>query len=231
MSRRTGERAPIIRGELAAMGEAAEVLANMGHRRPLDARTLAAIRGPAIGVAGMGRCGTTMVMDMLRAGGVPTMGVWPYEDVQSWQLAGMDLHGYAVKLVQGGAMAEIPVGRTPWTFVWMDRDPTEQARSQRKFLTANLASVTKVPPASDPYVQATRHNQEQSRPSLLGGFRQVGPVLVLEFERVLRDPRRAARQLRDEVFPRLDVDRAASVVVRRDPACAPDIETWALRPS
>lgn len=190
------------------------------HRRP---DTTPRWPGYAVGVCGFGRCGSTMTMAMLVTGGCPPGNASrpPYEGDPA-ALRGRDLSGRCVKLLHGGAMAEIPDGPTPaWRFVWLDRDPVEQARSHVKFLraaapaTGILRDTGAVARLADTY--------RRDRPVLLGLLRRIGPVLVFDYERVLAQPRKAAKLLRREIWPGLDVDAAAEVVHQREGACLPGL--------
>lgn len=177
----------------------------------------------AVAVCGFGRCGSTMTMSMLVAGGCPPGNATevPYEGDPA-ALVGRDLSGTCVKLLHGGRMGEIPEGPTPaWRFVWLDRNPVEQAKSTVKFLRT-MAPVTGITPLPFAEIGLAR-SFEQDRPALLGALRRVGPVLVLDYERVLARPHKAAALMRRELWPSLDVHAAAAVVHERGGACLPDL--------
>lgn len=170
----------------------------------------------AVGVCGFGRCGSTMVMTMLVAGGATPGGspTPPYEgDVE--EMWARDLTGTAVKLLDHPATFGVPYARE-WRFVWLDRDPFEQARSYAKFVGQLGVELN--------HIKMARlvESYERDRPKLLGQLRRAGTVLVLRYERILANPRRAARRLR-EVWPGLDVNAAAAVVHARDGRCLPDL--------
>jgi hypothetical protein len=176
----------------------------------------------AVAVCGFGRCGSTMLMSMLVAGGCPPGNARqiPYEGDPA-ALEGRDLTGTCVKLLHGSRMGEVPAGTPRWRFVWMDRDVDQQAKSMIKFL-GMMAPVTGVTPRPNSERRIARAFAED-RPYLLGALRRVGPVLVLDYERVLTAPRKTAKLLRRDVWPGLDVDAAAAVVHRRDGRCVPDL--------
>jgi hypothetical protein len=177
----------------------------------------------AVAVCGFGRCGSTMAMSMLVAGGCPpgNAATVPYEGDPA-ALVGRDLTGTCVKLLAGGRMSEIPEGPTAaWRFVWMDRNPAEQGKSMAKFLTV-MAPVLGIQ-ALRPSPTRLARTFEADRPYLLGALRRIGPVLVLDYERVLAQPRKAAKRMRREIWPGLDVEAAAAAVHKRDGKCRPDI--------
>lgn len=167
-------------------------------------------------VAGLGRCGTSMVMQMLAAGGVRCVGQHPAYEVDEAAHAPLDYDwlrqcdGMAVKILD-------PHRRwtcyQPAQIIWLDRDAKQQARSQRKFLQA----VTGLTPKVGALSAALRSDRKKC-------MRVIAPHhrLMISFEDVLRDPHGAAVRL-TTVFPRLDVATAASVVRARSTTCAPDM--------
>lgn len=177
---------------------------------------------PTIGVCGFGRCGSTMVMAMLDAGGCPPVagsqpGSYELVDIlDAYSLSPDQLAGRAVKLLDHQADLGFPAARS-WRFVWIDRDSTEQARSVVKF----LQSIGM--PTPDGLEQRLAHSYRTDRPGALGQLRRRGPVTVLRYERVLADPRKAAKRLR-HVWAGLDVLAAASAVHDRDSRCLPDLD-------
>lgn len=183
----------------------------------MTARVLHSVRPPAVGVCGFGRCGSTMVMSMLVAGGMTPGNASepPYEgDLQDlWHLP---LDGRVVKLLDSVSYYGIPPASS-WRFIWLDRDPIEQAKSHVKFTESILGA-----PLRDGAVEQFAESYARDRPKVLGLLRRAGGVLVMDYERVLANPRRAAKDLR-KVWPELDVDRAAAVVHERDGRCRPDL--------
>lgn len=175
-----------------------------------------------VGVVGFGRCGSSMLMQMLRAGGVPIAG-----DVHpgSLELVGgiqasrtLDLAGKAVKLLDSVTYYGLPAAPS-WRFVWLDRDPVEQGRSHLKFVRA-LAADEDLTGVS---VATFAASYSRDRATVIGDYRAAGCVLVMRYERVLMHPGAAARKLAKHIWPGLDVDAAAAVVHDRDGRCRPDL--------
>ncbi len=184
--------------------------------------------GYAVGVCGFGRCGSSMAMAMLSDGGVPLAGVvapGSYELMsgsvgEAWTL---DLDGRCVKLLDSVLRQGIPPA-TAWRFVWLDRDPMEQARSHIKFLTGlGLAALLEVDGSPDEAVRRFAASYRRDRPRAIAGLHATGRVTRLRYEDVLANPQAAAERLRREVWPTLDVDEAAAAVHDRDGTCRPDL--------
>lgn len=176
----------------------------------------------AVGVCGFGRCGSTMVMSMLAAGGMPIAGNItepPYElpDVRdAWKVP---LAGRAVKLLDSVLYYGIPPSPA-WRFVWLDRDPVEQARSHIKFVEAVIGTL------DEPWEVAVAKSAAsfvRDRPKALGALHGQGAVLVLRYERILADPAGTARLLAQQVWPDLNIAAAAGAVHDRDSRCLPDL--------
>lgn len=176
---------------------------------------------PTIGVCGFGRCGSTMVMAMLNAGGCPPVagshsGTFEVANVAAALQSPFALPGHAVKLLDAVLWDWLP-SSPEWRFVWVDRDPTQQARSMVKF--ASLIMGRPLEPGAE---QVFAASYTADRPVALAGLKRLGPVLVLRYEDVLADPLKAARALR-RFWPTLDTIAAAAVVHDRTGECRPDL--------
>lgn len=180
---------------------------------------------PNIFVAGLGRCGTTMVMSMLDRGGFPVGDAPPDYETHTPLLPGrvraealVRFRGRAVKWIDP-VRSRIPAGTEART-IWLDRDPIEQAKSQMKLLGRSVSRREVRFLAS-----ALRNEASQCRrmiPSL-------GPCLFLQFDLILANPYAAALKIR-EFLGELDAARAAAVVRPRSAACAPDLAMEAQLP-
>jgi len=178
----------------------------------------------AVGVCGFGRCGSTMAMMMLAAGGLPPVDgceLPPHElgsIDEAWHAAAQ---GRSIKLL--GPVTEYPITtRVRWRFLWLDRDPVEQARSTIKFVRVfGLAGEADESDVARVARMARTYRRDRSR--MLGKLHGLGQVVKLQYELALLDPRRAAQQLRDGLWPALDIDAAAAVVHDRDGRCLPDL--------
>ena len=147
----------------------------------------------AIGVCGFGRCGSSMVTEMLAAGGVPlatTTNLTSYEiDLDALPNLGPDdFAGRAVKLLdmlhQGFT---IPTDGIDWRFIWIDRNAREQALSIYKFeLATGIHEQTK-----HDHIRVSRQFAQlrQARAAAMGACSRLGPG---HHSPVRADPRQPA---------------------------------------
>lgn len=182
-------------------------------------------------VVGFGRCGSTLAMRMLHAGGVPVYA----DDLRSFETDSSltlpretvwlnDARGRAVKVLDP-LRYQLPRDR-PYRFLWMNRDPIEQARSAMKFMSATSKATVFGGMVADTMGQGrdTRRTMAASyrrdRPKALSMLRGYpGSTLVeLAFEALLLTPRRSA-VLMTELAPGLDVEAAVREVLPRGPGC------------
>lgn len=170
-----------------------------------------------------------MLMRMLDAGGIKAHDAfYPcYEPIEP-KTAPVDREwlsqatGKAVKILDPLRWG-LPAG-LPYACVWLDRDPTQQARSAVKYNRQFLGNH-----ANRKNLQAFRAKFKRDRPKQLALIRkrQGSEPLVMRYEDVLRNPEAAAKTLaayfRGFGFE-LDADAAGRVVHERDPECQQD--TW-----
>lgn len=184
---------------------------------------------PVLVVAGLGRCGTSLVMQMLHAGGMPCVpgdGFPAFEDRRTAVMGEINpvwfagLAGKAVKVLDPH-VNRIP-SEVPVAVVWLDRNVREQARSQAKFL--RLVAEVDVP---SHYPRALAKALVRERGEAWEALPKE-PALVLAFEGILASPARAAAALNAAVGGlALDEAAMAGAVRERSPECAPglDMET------
>jgi len=184
-------------------------------------------------VTGLGRCGTSMVMSMLDAGGMP---VFCGDDTDGARGTSYEANGYANRLPEyhdwldrcvGKAVKVLdpihfglPHGRR-YRFVLLDRNAEHQAKSQCKVLRLMSGLNTNI-----------NHRKRMAKANAaditktLKILESMGPVLRISFESVLRDPTDSARRLADFVGIDFEQNGAAMAgrVLERDSACAPGLE-------
>jgi hypothetical protein len=179
-----------------------------------------------VAVAGMTRSGTSMLMTMLRAGGMHLFydegREWAWETSRVFQLP-QDAswlqwaRGSAVKLLDVQHYIPLPASER-WRFILMRRDPAEQARSMVKFLR-QLGGLDATNNAA--LAEGIRRDQKLSEKHLA----KRGPVLRVAFEDVLKDPDREAERIGR--FVGLDstaqIESMADQVLERAPANYPGL--------
>ena len=174
-------------------------------------------------VCGFGRCGTSLLMQMLAAGGMAVHGEYPaYEDpaARGGNSALFDtLPGKAIKLLDEPALHSLS-GCYLYDFVWLDRNEREQAFSACKLLAAAGH------PLPRGAAKVLTRSYWRSRPGLLAHLRALlgSRLLRLRFEDVLAEPLRAAETLIHFLGqPQLDRYEMVEQVRPRSPKCYPGL--------
>jgi hypothetical protein len=179
-------------------------------------------------VTGLGRCGTSLTMQMLAAGGIPTTPAHGpgYETEQTYQRKPIDpdwwaaQRGRAVKVLDPH-INTIPRNVPVLVFV-LTRDEREQALSQIKmgcFASRQAFDAT----------TATRDRINGMRALLRRDHRAMRmrlpvPHHTLHFEDMVRKPRLMASIIASRLwpwFPAVDPDAMAAVVRKRPTTCLP----------
>lgn len=180
--------------------------------------------GPPVAVVGFGRCGSTMVMRMLRAGGIPfSEGAHSYSGEQTEG----DI-AQAIAAVRPGTVTKLldpnhPECRFPpeadsWVFLWLDRDPIQQSRSWAKVCV--LFGLDRPTPLKQYEV---RKQWAIDRETALNE-KLPGRVHTFRYEDFVNDPAATAQALADALPEyNLDVAAMAAVVHGRKAECRPDL--------
>lgn len=168
---------------------------------------------PPVIVAGYGRCGSSLVMQMLHAVGFPVTGDYPSFECEDHHEAGATIPQGASKVLN--VECNPPAGG-PFRWIWLDRHPGNQARSQAKMM--RLLGGIKL--SLDEKHRLAR-SYPASRPDAFAVMRRLGgPILVLDFELLIGNPHEAAGKI-GEFVGIADVARMAAVVRKRKPECLP----------
>lgn len=182
---------------------------------------------PVLLVAGLGRCGTSLVMQMLDAAGVPVAGQSPaYEDIPvSVRFVDLDWldrqRGRAVKWIDP-VNAKI-VNPEDWRYrvIFLSRDAQQQALSQMKLL--GLSGDRALRRIWRAKIERDRTRALRIVDRLCGAH----GTLHLRFEDLITHPvssaDRIARFCDAHGFPFGNTFCAAGKVLPRHPACAPDM--------
>lgn len=180
---------------------------------------------PVVFVSGLSRCGTSLMMQMLSAAGLPCAGSFPDFEVDAVSSGPvsrdfMQAHaGHAAKRLDP-QRAPTPAG-APFVSIWLDRDPLEQARSQVKFL--HLMGGEPLPNRAQlrRWAAGLRRDRGDAVRAIAGQ-----PMIVVRFEDLVTIPLPTAQRVAGWLSPWLTVDaqRMAAAALPRPAACQPAME-------
>ena len=174
---------------------------------------------PTVIVTGFARCGTTMMMRMLHNAGLPVIA----DSFASFEANTFSHPNATIDWSQFAGHAIKVLDPHRWTFpatanirfLFMRRDPRQQAKSQAKLL-------------ADSGIQTTRQHRKAIEASLRRDYNGVylrHPTLYVDFERVLRQPVHEAFLIAQFLdLPELNPVTMAAVVEARKPDCLPTLD-------
>lgn len=164
-------------------------------------------------VSGFGRCGSSLVMQMLQAGGFKVSGEYPAFEVEAYSNGGPPPPSGASKILD---LHRNPPPGGPYRWIWLDRNPVEQAKSQAKFLRS-ICGLT----VHRSEVKAIARSYAGDRRTGFAVMKRLGgPVLLMTFEELVSRPLVSAEKIAAFVGG-LDPEKMARVVRPRPPACLP----------
>jgi hypothetical protein len=182
--------------------------------------------GEPIFVAGLGRCGSSLVMQMLAAAGVPCLGQFPAFEPEEVNEAHRDpiallgMASRAMKILDPHRDGDSWPNPFIAKVIWLDREFRQQAKSQVKF----LREVSGIDADSRAW---RRIEKSLIRERLVCGLwlaRCEPEPLVLSFEEILSDPDSCASRICS--FLGVIKDNAicmAESVIRRNSRCRSDM--------
>ena len=176
-------------------------------------------------VCGLPRSGTSLLMQMLCAGGVPIFdpdeAAHPFFETRQVRLArrwDLDAIGCTAKLLAPSRWPPPKAGR--YKFIITRRNPRQQARSTAKFLhmgcTQGRTILLGKPQVREAEIGIKR--DQATLESLLAGY--DAPVLHVRFKTLVTKPELVVRDLDAFVGP-LDCAAALERVIPRSPKCLP----------
>lgn len=183
-------------------------------------------------VSGFQRCGSSLMMQMLAAGGMPVfhddgMGYPAFETQAQLHDAGNPawmnaIDGYAVKWLE--PMRQMPPVIAPTLRVlWMTRDHREQAKSAVKFMRACGIIV----PSDARKGFEASYRRDESRSVDLWCARTF--LLRVKFETLIEQPRATAERVKEFLAAEsLDVEAMAGEVFARPTRCLDGLLELAL---
>lgn len=175
-------------------------------------------------VSGLARCGSSMTMQMLNAGGMKCFGQSPaWEDTRVCDLPRE--HNWLGGTLGGAVKILDPLTFTPprgynYRVIWLDRDTREQAKSWVKLERKLAEEENRIPEWTRRDVPRIRDmiNSLRTRSVTLLNCIAVA-TLAIRFEWILKTPDVAADKINVFVGGGLDVRLMSSVVVKRRPEC------------
>lgn len=170
-------------------------------------------------VSGFTRCGSSLVMQMLSAGGMPVfydfdMGYPAFET--HFNTAGEihgDMIGHATKWLEP-LRSMPPCAAADARTIWLTRNHREQAKSTIKFATA-LGLERSLAPSTARLSKSYDRDEIKSRDE----WGRIGPVLVVEFEMLVSDPKPEALRIAEFVGRDLDIGAMVDQVIPRSSRC------------
>lgn len=176
-------------------------------------------------VSGFPRCGSTMMMRMLYAGGLDTIGnKVAFEDNRATFIGKKD---YWLSEAQGKAIKILDMHRQvlpdefEYKIIWMKRNYTEQGKSNVKL----LRMMAKIDVPNMAYKKfADSYPAEEKRFLQKMKERNI-EYAIFEFEKILNNPILYSLSIRDFLeLEQLDWAKMAGIVKMRDPKCAEGID-------
>lgn len=181
-------------------------------------------------VCGFGRCGSSLMMQMLHCGGVRCVGEWPsFEDVKATAMGGtiedpawVEGHAHHAAKLLDPQHFTVPAGNH--YVIWLDRDGVQQGKSQAKFLRL-LSGI----PTGAREARAFAASYAKDRPFAMRSLRKAmataRPILSIRFEQLLNPSHALVSSIRDYLDrPELDIHAMAAAVRPRGPECQPGLE-------
>lgn len=180
-------------------------------------------------VSGSPRCGSSLMMAMLQAGGLPLY--YDKGKETSWETDKQSLlpehcawlsecEGKAVKILEP-CYSEIPSSSgLEYRSILMFRNPIEQAKSQLKFLRAVGGFRVDT---SNRMVKRLAHSIAADGQPMMESLERLGPVFPVVFEILLTKPVIVARQVEEFLGICLDLDAMVAQVRKRPTGCLPGL--------
>jgi len=174
-------------------------------------------------ISGLGRCGSSLVMQMLLAGGMKPTGKAHHAYWEDGRTATLPGDSEWVSQIAPGSVLKClnpavkPLPHGPdYRWIWIDRNRKAQRKSWDKFVAeAQKKQPSMIVERKDLDFDTDRRNSLELIKSL------GGPVLRLRFEDLLAKPKAAAVRINQFVGGGLDVANMCRCVVKRPPSCLP----------
>ena len=176
-------------------------------------------------VAGLGRCGSSLVLQMLEAGGIPCLGPYPAFEPECVGLQRdpfelLKLRGVAAKIIDP-EIHEKPWPKFDAKIIWLNRNPKQQAKSQIKF-ACKLSGMEIPSGRSQISLMASALKRDKFKCCEWWNRCQTEP-LFLSFEELLAKPSDCAANIVDFIGAG-ELGEMVNCVVARKPECASGLD-------
>lgn len=171
-------------------------------------------------VTGLGRCGSSLVMQILKESGLNVTGKAPYYEADEAKISQFnhewfDYQSDCVIKVLGLHLCKIKKG--DYKIIYCYRDIKEQAQSQKKFYKQILNSH------AQKKVLVSRIRKESKL--CLAAAKKLGPTLSLKFEDFQNEPLKCIARIC--LFLNVDPEKYSvpmyNAIIKRTTSCMPDM--------
>lgn len=175
-------------------------------------------------VSGFGRCGTSLVMQMLYDGGMPVYydKAGSFETDKATQLPRNDkwlddCKGKAVKILDLHRF--VPTPRFDYRFIWISRRPRDQAASTVKFWKATGNRFRKKDQELKTHLRVSYTRDMTICNDVMLALANRKLPLMLQFENIITNSLDSAGRISNFVEEPLDIDKMKMAVLPRQPEC------------
>ncbi len=174
---------------------------------------------PTLLVSGLGRCGTSLMMQMLDAGGYPVFGSWPDYEAPIMRELPANADGWR-ELAEGKAIKVLDPHRwTPpggrYLAIWLDRDLNQQVASQLKLIGEARSRQKR---------RAFASGLARGRTSAVATLDRIGAsVLRTSFEDLISRPHPTLERIDRFLGGGFDVEAMVRQIVPRSPRNYPGL--------
>lgn len=168
-------------------------------------------------VSGLGRCGSSLTMQMLDAAGIPCNGKYPAFESPRGGLSLQDPNwltkqqGKATKILLPYLYKFLPAD---YRFIWVDREPIHQACSTMKFKHMLIAPEKNQKMVAS-NITKMAHAYPKDKEKAFKQMRKFGQVLTITFEELINTPNTTALFISEYLNMKLDTTKMTSVVIPR----------------
>lgn len=182
------------------------------------------MKKPIYVVLGLPRSGTSLMMQMLLAGGIPlhcesfisgeSSDIFKLPKETNWL---KKCHGQAIKILE--PLVFVLPRTFEYRFIVMHRNPAQQAKSFEKFMRY-VGAETDHPK----YLETLESSFVREMPMIVNKYQMYpGRLKEISFEKLIENPIAIANELQAFLNQPLNVKSMAAIVQARSPDCLPNM--------